>query len=147
MYVGNGDGAFSQRSQYSILYGDPTVGDVNGDGRLDVVLTSFGEPLLVMLGNGDGTLQSAISGPSAIYSTQPVLADFNGDGKIGIVVGTYSGLAFLTGNGNGQFQAPIYSNTSLQLIGSLAVGDFNGDGNLDIVRSAHQRRIHQGSRS
>jgi hypothetical protein len=133
IYLGNGDGTFSQGAQYSIPYGAPTVGDVNGDGKLDIILTAFGDNLLVMLGNGDGTFQNAISGPSAIYSTQPVLADFNGDGKIDIVVGTYSGLAFLAGSGNGQFQTPIYSNTNLQLNGRLTLGDFNGDGNLDIV--------------
>jgi FG-GAP-like repeat len=109
------------------------VGDVNGDGKLDIILTAFGGNLLVMLGNGDGTFQNALSGPSAIYSTQPVLADFNGDGKIDIVVGTYSGLAFLAGSGNGQFQTPIYSNTNLQLNGRLTLGEFNGDGNLDIL--------------
>ena len=133
-YLSNGDGTFSQGAQYSIPYGAPTVGDVNGDGKADVVLTSLGSPLLVMLGKGDGTFQSAISGPSANYSTLPVLADFNGDGKMDIVAGTSSGLAFFAGNGTGQFQTPVYSNTSLQITGGkLAVGDFNGDGKLDIV--------------
>lgn len=133
IYLSNGDGTFSQGAQYSIPYGGPTVGDVNGDGKLDVVLTSFGEPLLVMLGNGDGTFQSAIAGPAAIYSTSPVLADFNGDGKVDIAVGTYSGIGFLAGAGNGQFQSPVYSNSTEQITGDLAFGDFNGDGKLDIV--------------
>ena len=133
IYLSNGDGTFSQGAQYSVAYGAPTVGDVNGDGKLDIVLTAFGEPLLVMLGNGNGTFQKAISGPSAIYSTSPVLADFNGDGKIDIVVGTYSGLAFLEGEGNGQFEAPVYSDTTEQLDGGLISGDFNGDGKLDVI--------------
>jgi hypothetical protein len=114
------------------------VADVNGDGKLDLVIISFGEPLLVMLGNGDGTFQNPISAPAAIYSSAAAIRDFDGDGKPDIVVGTYNGVAFLKGDGNGTFQNPVYSNPTIQFCCEMTAEDVNGDGKLDLVNNQYQ---------
>jgi hypothetical protein len=135
IYLSNGDGTFRLGEQYTEAYGAINVGDVNHDGKLDLVILTFGEPLLVLLGNGDGTFQKAISGPAAIYDTNGVIQDFDGDGIADIVVGTYSGPAFLKGNGDGTFQNPVYSNATLQMFGFDVAADINGDGKLDLVNN------------
>jgi len=145
IYLGTGDGSFRLGATYVVLpYSNVVVADVNRDGKPDLIVTGFGAPLQVFLGNGDGTFKSPISGPTGLFSGIPVVADFNGDGKPDIAVGTYTGIAFLAGNGDGTFQAPVYSLCGLPCSGSptapplgfsggMVAGDFNGDGKLDLA--------------
>jgi hypothetical protein len=133
IYLSNGDGTFRLGVQFAESFGGITVADVNNDRKLDLVFTSFGQPLLVMLGNGDGTFQKPIFGPSAIYSGPAVIRDFNGDAKPDIAVGTYNGIALLQGNGDGTFQSPVYSNSTIQFCCQMVAADVNHDGKPDLI--------------
>ena len=70
------------------------VGDVNGDGMLDLVVanscadsTCTNGSVSVLLGNGDGTFKAAVSYGSGGYAASSVaVADVNGDGKQEMVV-------------------------------------------------------------
>jgi hypothetical protein len=137
IYLSNGNGTFRLGQQYTQVYGGVNVADVNKDGKEDLVIISFAHPLLVMLGNGNGTFQKAISGPTASYIGEAVIRDFNGDGKPDIVAVTYNGIAFLRGNSDGTFVAPVYSNSTLQFCCQVSAGDFNGDGKLDVVSNLY----------
>ncbi|HEX3737800.1 MAG TPA: choice-of-anchor D domain-containing protein, partial [Solirubrobacterales bacterium] len=114
------------------------LGDVNGDGKLDLIMTTQEGKVTVRLGNGNGTFASTPvatlttgSGPLAVAS-----GDLNGDGYDDIVVGNYesSNVSVFYSQGNGSFaQAP----GSPYPVGSeprtVAIGDFNGDESGDIV--------------
>lgn len=131
--LGNGDGTFSAGVPWTSgqnIIGTITsfaVADFNGDGKSDLAV-SAGTFLYILLGNGDGTFQTAIS--SNIGTSLPFLlaADVNGDGKTDLLS---IGFVFL-GKGDGTFAAgnsfPVPNSTSV-----AALGDFNGDGKLDIV--------------
>src|SRR5262249_13172415 len=92
--LGNGDGTFQPRidsSSFSVSGTYPrgwTVGDFNGDGKLDVAATlpstsANSGRYTVLLGNGDGTFQAGIVGPSVLgYARWVTAGDFNGDGKL-----------------------------------------------------------------
>jgi Bacterial Ig-like domain (group 3)/FG-GAP-like repeat len=145
--INNGDGTFQPAHTYNsggVLAIVAAVGDVNGDGNLDVVvdndcLSPFpcSQPVVtVLLGNGDGTLapaQAYNAGGYACFDSGycPVsiaLSDINRDGKLDVV----APFTILLGNGDGTFQAPISYSTDPCRRGEFAVADLNEDGKPDI---------------
>ena len=113
--------------------------DFNGDGKLDLLVlgidpTSRDWSYSVLLGNGDGTFQSAVFNPQGVTGVGPpvvVVADFNHDGKPDIATTISGQLAVLLGHGDGTFAAPVYYYDAGY--SNLMVADFNGDGKLDVV--------------
>ncbi len=118
-----------------------TWGDFNGDGKTDVAFTLPGGAGFVMLGNGDGTFQTArpIAGLTSISSL--AAGDLNGDGKLDLAAAGCAlpscppdgpWLYTMLGNGDGTFQAPVaYKNATYAQ--AVAIGDIDGDGKLDVA--------------
>jgi hypothetical protein len=133
IYLSKGDGTFTLGAEYPEQSGGPIVADVNRDGKPDLVFV--GNPVFVMLGNGDGTFQKPVTGPVVLGQSYAAVKDFNGDGAPDIVVATTNGLAFLKGNGDGTFQNPVYSDSTTLLCCQILAEDVNGDGKLDLVNN------------
>jgi hypothetical protein len=157
--LGNGDGTFQAPVNYPFVgaeTGSVTVGDLNLDGKLDLVVANrncgnFDCPmgtLSVLLGNGDGTFQTAVNYSSGDFGANSVaLADLNGDGKTDLVVSNLgpclsepcgiSSIGVLLGKGDGTFQAAA-TTAAPPLSGdvkSIAVADFDRDGKPDLALS------------
>jgi len=156
IYLGRGDGSLQLPLTFSIAQQANVVclqavlaGDLNGDGKIDLVLTGQDEnflgKLIFLSGNGDGTFQAPVEsslGSSPLEDLSNLAtADFNGDGKLDIVVSTnlysYSGtgaaeILFAAGNGNGTFAVPMVLPES-DGGGSIAAADLNHDGKPDIA--------------
>ena len=154
-------GAFKPPVNYNLQSGAQAVaaavGDMNGDGRNDVVTSSavttqsgaFTGAIDVVLGNGDGTLGRQNSypmgglpgGPVGVGSSGIVLGDFNGDKKIDVAAGFQSspfaaksgGISVLLGNGDGTLRPAVTYAGGSASVYSLAAADFNGDGKLDLA--------------
>jgi hypothetical protein len=144
--LGNGDGTFQPEVSYATgsVADSVAVGDFNGDGILDLaVANSYGSgapvpygTVSILLGNGDGTFQPAVSYDANSYPGAVAVGDFNGDGALDLVVANnyqyqYT-VSILLGNGDGTFQSPVVYAVGNGPV-SLVVGDFDGDQNLDIV--------------
>jgi len=113
------------------------VGDFDGDGKLDVVVTDGITNVSVLQGKGDGTFLPAQDYGGGGYCV--AVGDVNGDGKLDVVMGTPnypSSVGVLLGNGDGTFQAARNypaKGPSATAVRSVAAGDFNGDGKLDLA--------------
>jgi hypothetical protein len=64
------------------------LGDLNGDGKLDVVVANTDQAgsVAVLIGDGNGTLRSAVTYPAGTYPEFVVLADFNHDSHLDVAV-------------------------------------------------------------
>lgn len=108
--------------------------DFNGDGKLDLVVTTSYHSISVLMGNGDGTFQNEKEYDVVQSVSAVALGDFNRDGKMDLALAgdDATGVVILLGNGDGSFKPPVIY--PIQEGGnSIAVGDFNGDGRLDVV--------------
>jgi len=119
------------------------VGDFNGDGRVDLAVATYGNPALtddggvsILLGNGDGTFQSAVNIAAGKNPAAIAVADLNGDSHLDVAVANIGRdtITVLLGNGDGSFQQPVEYETGTQpIIVAIAAADLNGDKKSDIV--------------
>ena len=143
VFLGYGNGSFSSQTTYSTRRAggpsDIVVGDLNNDGRLDIVVVlKTASGIMVFLGNGNGTFSRSLIYSTGSQSTPYAcaLGDVNNDNRLDIVVSdSINGeIIVLLGDGNGNFSSIIsYSTGSGSSPQSVAFGDFNNDGILDIV--------------
>ena len=143
--LGNGDGTFQPAVSYASGGGTAyavALADTNADGKLDVIVAnecpvgnivscSANGVIGVLLGNGDGTFQAAVSYSSGRCSPQSIAAaDLNGDGSVDLLIGSFCNVSIMFGAGDGTFQPP---SQILASGGFVAAGDVNGDGKIDVL--------------
>lgn len=151
--AGDGAGGFGRAASYSIgpdvePFG-VAVGDVNGDGKADVVVANAGTDgsgfpppelpgsVSVFVADGAGAFAAAVqysSGPDEGRAQGIALGDITGDGHVDIVVSrpNANGVAVLAGDGSGAFgDAALYPVS----VGPapVALADVTHDGKLDVI--------------
>jgi len=133
------------------------LGDVNGDGRADIV--GFAEQgTYVALGQTDGTFAEAFlaigtfgtsaGGWSSFDEYPRTLGDVNGDGRADIVAFASDGTYYALATEDGHFDAPVKAENAFGASSAAggwdsfdtyprAVADFDGDHRVDIVGFAN----------
>jgi hypothetical protein len=121
--LGNGGGTYSAATPYptgSVIPLSVAIGDLNGDGHLDLAVANYNDPLgfgegmiSVFLGDGNGTFSAATLYPTGtgVPGAQSVaIGDVNGDGRLDLVVANASNrISILLGQVGGGFvtQTPL----------------------------------------
>ena len=114
------------------------VGDFNGDSVQDLAVTNqsnVSNGVSILLGNGDGTFQSAVSYPAGLSPFAVAVGYFNGDANADLVIANIElagKVSVLLGNGDGTFQSFVSYSTA-RFPENVKVADFNGDGKADVV--------------
>jgi FG-GAP-like repeat len=142
--LGNGDGTVQLPHALAPLPPYTTVQaltDLNGDGHLDLLVTTLFFSVKVLFGDGHGAFGGELSlNPGGFIVHRAQVGDFNGDGKTDIVIrfaldDGSSRFDVALGHGNGTFDAPVNVVTGVIFGGEspLQVADLDGDGFDDIV--------------
>ncbi|WP_161599571.1 malectin domain-containing carbohydrate-binding protein [Hymenobacter nivis] len=144
---GGGTGVFSGGSTLTISgAGNLTLGDVDSDGDLDLVVANGStNTVSVRLNGGDnkGSSTGVFSGGSDLTVSSPgalMLGDVDGDDDLDLLVpsgNTNTVSVRLNGGDNKGGGTGVFSGGSDPAVGanpaSVAVGDVDGDGDLDFV--------------
>ena len=138
--LGDGGGGFGLPQVYFVapVGAYPTglaIGDVNGDGILDIVTT---DPA-VLIGKGDGTFEAAAVFPGNFSWQTLQLADLRGIGQLDIVADLVftindahaANSTVLLNTGTGKYQDG--ENILVNDAEGVAVADFDGDGHDDVA--------------
>jgi hypothetical protein len=133
--LGRDDGTFAPSSLVDMhAPGVPGVGDLDGDGKPDLVLP-FGGPgarIGVAMNEGSGRFGGLVSYPSGPYASASATADLNGDGKVDIATLVAGAVAVHLNDGHGAFPSYVeYPQLEEQLV--IVLADLDGTGGPDIV--------------
>ena len=117
------------------------VGDVNGDGLNDVVMTTsyYFDPdndykIFVFLQSANGILETPVKYDAGDGDSVDI-GDLNNDGRKDVVVTHTNSIGVFLQNGTGTLDAmTTYSATNDTL--KVRIGDFNNDGLMDVVSIA-----------
>ena len=111
-----------------------TVGDYNGDGKKDVIITNASGSYWYY-STGTGTWNPAYTRTDLpLGSVKYTPGDFNGDGKTDVIITTTSGSYWYYSTGTGTWNTSAYTRTDLLLDQvDYVVADFNADGREDTI--------------
>jgi MYXO-CTERM domain-containing protein len=145
-----GEGSNASDSSVLPLINSPSVGDVDGDGVLDIVTgaTGIGYMLSGLEGGTRVHFDHMVAAWSGVDGTflagwprviddlpfflNPAVADIDGDRQMEVIAGTGGGLVHAW-NADGDSPSGWPKLVGGWVIASPAVGDVDGDGNLDVV--------------
>ncbi len=135
LFTGQGGGVFNPGVMTTPQAASPltvAAADLNGDKKLDLVITLQGSGFVILFGNGNGTFQTPAAFPKPADTPFIAVGPLTKGGPPSIVLAVGNVLYLYFGNGAGVFSRPYKIDTPVNGA-AVAIGDVNGDGIPDIV--------------
>ena len=131
-----------RRQTGDVIQSSPAIGDINGDGRADVIVGS-GNFYNSLDGHKVFAYDAATGAPlrgwpvltGGVTTSSPALGDLDGDGRPDVVAGSSDGvLQAYKGNGGRMWAVhlPFITGPGHAITASPIIGDLNGDGHNDV---------------
>ncbi|MAE64886.1 MAG: hypothetical protein CMJ18_11510, partial [Phycisphaeraceae bacterium] len=141
--VTGGSDSFTDSGQVlGIPYGtDVELGDVDGDGDLDAVVTHryYYEYSLMFRNDGSGNFTDSNQELFTSYVEGVALGDVDGDSDLDAFVASYYGSQVWRNDGSGNFANSQYLGPDYAT--DVALGDVDGDGDLDALVSSNDSEL------
>jgi hypothetical protein len=115
------------------------LGDLNGDGDLDILVGIYSGLNKLLLSVDDGRVLSAFPNNNSVYTQSVAFGDVDGDGDLDALLGntnpfsTGAANELLLNRGDGNFTKVEGFPGGAAVTYSVAFGDVDGDGDLDIL--------------
>ena len=116
----------------------PALGDIDGDGKIEVCWSSWDNNLRCHNGE-DGTLVWKFKADGPLVSN-PVIGDIDGDGKVEVCVGSDDTHLYCL---NGEDGSELWSfPTEAEITSTPAIADVNGDGLIEVCFGSDDHNLY-----
>ncbi len=139
IYFNDGRGNFPTAAKRAFGEADDeilalTVGDLDGNGWLDIMVIRSDDTGAIYLNDGSGNFSAAFPfGDANEQLTSIAIGDMDGDGYFDLVCGTATGVFVYLNDGDGGFTDAADLELPGSMVSSVGLADLDGDGWLDIV--------------
>ncbi|MCM8792560.1 MAG: FG-GAP-like repeat-containing protein [Candidatus Omnitrophica bacterium] len=123
-----------------MVISSPAIGDIDGDGRLEVVVGSYDKKVYAW--RNDGTLVPGWPKETqGNIASSPALVNLDKTGNLEIVIGSNDGNVYAW-HSNGTIVSGWPKATEGAVFSSPAIGDIDGDGNLEAVVGSYDNNVY-----
>jgi len=142
--MGNGDGSFtgpSYQFEGDTPAQDLVLGDLNGDGRLDLAVALIYDDLVaILLGQGDGTFTEPSYHATGSFPTDMIQADLDSDGDTDLAVANSrsESVSILLNNGDGTYPVAVDYPVGGDPV-ALTAADLDGSGGTDLALTIEEQ--------